>query len=202
MSEGFVQFFFGVQKRDDMYTHTNDAGYIFYVPERVTALPNRITYTKFPKYRSGWSFYLPWRDSRTTKMIVYTSTGEEDFVMECSSGLKDLWLTIKPYPYTSFKLKDFDGQTIIVKTKLLEHTRSVGDGKFKWLSWFFKNNVSKYLELEFDKEVGKEKGSWKGGTLGCSVDATGCKTPEEAIKKFCKEGSTFISNMEYICAID
>ena len=44
-----------------------------------------------------------------------------------------------------------------------------------------------YIEIEFDKEVGKKKGSWKGGCIGCSYDLKPGETAEECLKRMGKE---------------
>lgn len=52
----------------------------------------------------------------------------------------------------------------------------------KWLTWTkaFKY-VKRYIEVKFSEEVGKEKGSWKGGCTGCSYNLLPGETPEECI---------------------
>ena len=47
--------------------------------------------------------------------------------------------------------------------------------------------VNRYIEIEFDGEVGKEKGSWKGGCIGCSYILKSNETPEECIKRMEKK---------------
>lgn len=44
-----------------------------------------------------------------------------------------------------------------------------GTGWFKWLGYFMKKTYRR-LQINFDKEVGREKGSYKGGTLGTSAN--------------------------------
>ena len=58
----------------------------------------------------------------------------------------------------------------------------------KWLTWTSKfKKVRKYIEIEFSDEVGKKKGSWKGGCIGCSYDMLENETPEQCIKRMEKE---------------
>ena len=58
----------------------------------------------------------------------------------------------------------------------------------KWLTWTGKfKKVRKYIEIEFSDEVGKKKGSWKGGCIGCSYDMLENETPEQCIKRMEKE---------------
>lgn len=54
----------------------------------------------------------------------------------------------------------------------------------KWLTWtgLFKK-VRRYIEIVFDDEVGKEKGSWKGGCVGCSYDLKPGESPIDCIKR-------------------
>jgi hypothetical protein len=58
----------------------------------------------------------------------------------------------------------------------------------KWLTWtgLFKK-VERYIEIVFEKEVGKGKGSWKGGVVGCGYDLLPGETPMNCIKRMEKE---------------
>lgn len=56
---------------------------------------------------------------------------------------------------------------------------------FKWCDWF--KIVNRYIEIEFDGEVGRDKGSWKGGCTGCSYTLLPNETPEECIRRMEKE---------------
>lgn len=58
----------------------------------------------------------------------------------------------------------------------------------KWLTWtgLFKD-VHRYIEIEFSAEVGRRKGSWKGGCLGCGYDLLPGETPMECIQRMEKE---------------
>lgn len=54
----------------------------------------------------------------------------------------------------------------------------------KWLTWTSRFKlIRKYIEIEFSDEVGKKKGSWKGGCIGCSYDMLENETPEQCIKR-------------------
>ena len=55
----------------------------------------------------------------------------------------------------------------------------------KWLWWT--ESRRDYIEIEFDKEVGRKKGTWKGGVLGCSYDLKPGETAEECLKRMEKE---------------
>ena len=51
----------------------------------------------------------------------------------------------------------------------------------KWFPFLKKTSTS--LDVEFDKEVGEETGSWKGGTVGCSCEKFDDETVEEAFQR-------------------
>lgn len=54
----------------------------------------------------------------------------------------------------------------------------------KWLKWtkLFRT-VRRSIDVHFDKQVGKRKGSWKGGCTGCSYTIKGDETPLECLKR-------------------
>ena len=56
---------------------------------------------------------------------------------------------------------------------------------FKWTKLFSKSD--RCIEIEFDKEVGKRKGSWKGGTVGCSYTLLKNETPLQCLRRMEKE---------------
>jgi hypothetical protein len=62
--------------------------------------------------------------------------------------------------------------------------------RYRWLQWtsLFKK-VSRSISIDFDKEVGKQKGSWKGGTVGCSYTLLPNETPLECLKRMERERS-------------
>ena len=94
--------------------------------------------------------------------------------------LKDNKLVnIHKYDYTD----SYDG-SVIPCTYWVEER----EWRPKWLTWtsIFKK-VKKYIEIEFSDEVGKKKGSWKGGCIGCSYDLLENETPEQCIKRMEKE---------------
>ena len=60
----------------------------------------------------------------------------------------------------------------------------------KWFHWTKLGNIVKrYIEINFSDEVGSRKGSWKGGTVGCSYDLLPGETPEECLKRMERERS-------------
>jgi hypothetical protein len=58
----------------------------------------------------------------------------------------------------------------------------------KWLKWTkLFSDTRRYIEIDFLKEVGDRKGSWKGGTIGCSYDLRKNEEPLDCLKRMEKE---------------
>jgi len=93
----------------------------------------------------------------------------------------------------SFNFLDgFDGTPVIAKCKVERRVWTKGEKSFGWLKYLFKDNNQKSLDLDFNKEVGKRKGSWKGGITGMGTGMLEDETPEEAFVRFClKEGHKY-----------
>ena len=76
---------------------------------------------------------------------------------------------------------------ISMTTKIEEREWRFGTGYFKWMSLFRPAKISRSLKLDFSDEVGPEKGSWKGGTVGHSIDMLPGELHEEAFRRYCSE---------------
>ena len=86
-----------------------------------------------------------------------------------------------------FNFSDFDGEEIQASTHIEEREWKRGVKWFKWLSWFCKPKVRRSLDIKFSKETGPRKGSWKGGTIGHSIDMLPGELHEAAFRRYCKE---------------
>jgi hypothetical protein len=99
-------------------------------------------------------------------------------------------------PAPRFDFLDFDGERITATTRIEEREWRLGEGRFKWLSIFRRPKVCRSLDLQFSSEVGRRKGSWKGGTIGHSIDMLPGELHEAAFRRYCaKEGLTFIEQI-------
>lgn len=49
--------------------------------------------------------------------------------------------------------------------------------------WIPFRRLSRYINIEFDKEVGERSGSWKGGVLGCSEAMRQGETPADTLRR-------------------
>jgi len=150
-----------------------------------------------------WNKFLPWTQFdfvRTTLHAPDSShsttfgKGQWDALRECR----------KTWPTVSFKFADYDGEEIIATCHIEEREWRRGVGWFKWMRHFWPGITRRCLEMTFDKETGPEKGSYKGGTTGTSIDMREGETPEAAFRRYCSQNHkskyreytlTFISNL-------
>lgn len=94
-------------------------------------------------------------------------------------------------PTRTFALRDFDGEVLAATLRLEERESACGEGRWRWLSWFVPNRVSRSFDIRFSAETGPEKGSWKGGVCGTGITALhDSETHEEVIRRYCAERAT------------
>lgn len=139
-------------------------------------------------------WFVPWLNSRFIRLSYYDLKGRH-FYTEWEAArhraMRDSWEALRVVkdacPKTAFLIDDYDGQRITATTHIEEREWRKGTGWFRWLSLFRKPFVRRALHIEFSAEVGPEKGSWKGGTLGCGIDMLPDELHEAAFKRFCEE---------------
>lgn len=93
------------------------------------------------------------------------------------------WLGLNKWKGTYPYIDSYDDAVVTA-------TISVSEREWRPL-WFKWTNIFSYkrktIEIEFDKEVGAKKGSWKGGVLGCSYELLPNEIPLECLKRMEKE---------------
>ena len=149
----------------------------------------------------SWSCFLPWTQWRHVRHSFYGLQGEHVATLpdtgESHIGNPSRWESERAIadatPTRRFDFLDFDGERITATTRIEEREWHAGTGWFKWLSWFRKPKISRSLDIQFSSEVGPRKGSWKGGTLGHSIEMLPWEIHEVAFRRYCKENNlTFI----------
>jgi len=100
-------------------------------------------------------------------------------------------------PSQTFVFEDFDGERLTAEVVVEEREWRKGDGWFKWLAWFRRPKVHRYIDIRFSGEVGERKGSWKGGTIGHSAELLPWDTPTSAFQRYCQENRmTFVTEQK------
>lgn len=142
-----------------------------------------------------WGYFLPWTQWRHVRHSLYGLHGEHYRTDPKSTGGSlgeprswEAWREIeKNCPTAAFEIEDFDGQHLVATTRIEEHEWHFGTGWFKWLSWFGRPKIRRSLNIELSDEMGREKGSWKGGTIGTSIEMTQTELHESAFRRFCEQ---------------
>lgn len=139
-----------------------------------------------------WGCFLPWTQWRHVRYSLYDLDGEH-FWTEAKPpkgakrwrGLQSWDVKRKLCPAALFEFEDYDGARITARAVIEEREWRFGTGWFRWLSLFRRRKVRRSLDLEFSAEVGPEKGSWKGGTVGSGIDMLPGELHEDAFKRYC-----------------
>ena len=153
------------------------------------------------KTEKNLCYFLPWTQWRHVRRSFYGLNGEliatsNERANRLKDGMKK-WereqAMAEATPTVSFQLDDFDGERIIVTTRIEEREWRFGEGWFKWLSFFRKPKISRSLDLHFSAETGKRKGSWKGGTIGHAIEMQPGELHEPAFRRYCEQNNmTFV----------
>jgi len=135
-----------------------------------------------------WGCFLPWTQWRFVRFSLYDLTGVELYSEDgYARDYEGRRIAESNCPKARFEFDDYDGKRIIATTHIEEREWRFGTGYFKWLSLFRRPRVSRSLAINYSEEVGKDKGSWKGGTVGCGIDMLPNETAESAFRRHCEK---------------
>ncbi len=136
--------------------------------------------------QEDWGCFLPWTQWRQVAHRIYNADGS---LVADVAGLP--WdehsAAVDRATRASFAIIDYDGERIDVETYVEERERRLGEGWFRWLGYIVPKRCSRSLDIRFKSEVGPEKGSWKGGMIGCGTEMLPGETQESAFRRFCSE---------------
>jgi len=139
-----------------------------------------------------WCWFLPWTEWRHVRRSLYDLQGGHYWTEP--KGLRfdhDSYVTRKAAedacPSKTFAFKDYDGEALTACTRIEEREWRFGAGWFKWLSVFRKPIIRRSLDIAFSGETGERKGSWKGGTIGHSIEMLPGELHEAAFCRYCAE---------------
>lgn len=145
---------------------------------------------KVTEKRKSW--FLPWKMWKHRYHHLLNLDGTLFLDVTKLNG----WEYKNEQPKNVYVFNDFDGEEIYATATMEQRMWTRGEGMFKWLKYFYPKKVSTDLDLEFSSEVGKRKGSWKGGTLGHGIELLD-ESPDEAFQRYCRE-----NNLQYIRKLD
>lgn len=125
------------------------------------------------------SWYFPWCEMEHVRHSYYDTKGNHLFDsthswrLGGSSSDLESWdreqnrvARIEPLVIPCI---DYDGEKFNALIRIEEREWRRGRGSWKFLRWFTRPKIERYIEMHFDKEVGKRKSSWKGGMIATST---------------------------------
>lgn len=131
-----------------------------------------------------WTWHIPFvtKDWVRTSILLKDDTWEHETKGNHKSFYNDEWKQ-KQKSWTYDFTDKYDGT--IIPTTIYVDEREWRPKWLKWTSLFAKTRRT--IDVHFSKEVGKEKGSWKGGTIGCSYELLPNEHPLDCLKRMEKE---------------
>lgn len=136
-------------------------------------------------YNKQWCCHLPWTQWKHIRSSIYNPDGSHFATME-KGKWEEFHKKENNCGKSVFLAEDFDGEKVIATCMIEEAEWSFGTGWFSWLRVFRRNKIRKCLDIKFHTEVGPEKGSWKGGTLGHGIEMKKGETPYDSFKRYCE----------------
>jgi len=144
----------------------------------------RVTHDSSTEQR--WGYFLPWTRWRHVSHLVYGA--DRQVFAEMEGRLWDDWHRIRDaVPKVRFFVCDHDGEVIETETFVERREWRLGTGWFAWLGYVWPKKVKTSLNISFKSEVGRDKGSWKGGMIGTCIDMQPGEDHEAAFRRFCAQ---------------
>ncbi len=131
-----------------------------------------------------WTWNIPFitKDWVRTSILLKGDTWEHEYRGSKKDFYDAHWKekqAVWTYDYTD----SYDGE--IIPTTIYVEER---EWRPKWLKWTkIFATTRRSIDIHFSKECGKKKGSWKGGTLGCSYTLLPNESPLDCLKRMEKE---------------
>lgn len=190
---------------NDPYWKEHGGGYFAYKQRRYS-LSYSGGYIHWSYDRKSGCFQLPFFEYHTKEDLVFPIIkNKPDFRQGLQRGNGSAFALIENARYsmdreTSFWHGDqtswftfiafsdpYDGTPNVARISIQRYVMGPGDSNsIFWktiLPLFRKDIVSTTLVAKFKDEVGSEKGSWKGGTMGTSIDFNEGETVQEAFQR-------------------
>ena len=131
-----------------------------------------------------WGWFLPWTQWRLVSHRLFLGNQARQVA---HLEWKAQHAILEAFPRINFLIQDFDGEKIKASVYVEERQWRLGTGWFRWLGYLRTRRIRRSLDIRFDKELGPEKGSWKGGTLGHGIEMLPGETPEQAMRRYCDQ---------------
>lgn len=131
-----------------------------------------------------WTWDIPFitKDWIRTSILLKDDTWEHEVNGNRKEFYNEEWKE-KQKSWTYDYTDKYDGE--IIPTTIYVEER---EWKPKWLKWTkLFSVVDRSIDIHFSKECGNRKGTWKGGTIGCSYTILPNEDPLDCLKRMEKE---------------
>lgn len=145
----------------------------------------------------SWGYFLPWMQWRHVRCSIYGADRTEWWREYPNSPGLTRREALKKIPPRRFLFSDFDGAQVIATTHITEDEWVRGTRWWKWVGLFCAPRVHRALNIEFNCEVGRRKGSWKGGVMAHGIElAYSLESHRSAFLRYCeKNGLLYIKEV-------
>ena len=182
----------------DYYYHYDRRNYGFSLYDGHVSIMDGVQ-TDDSSTTKGIGFFLPWTQMTFLRRTIFDCDGKfyanfPDFPKLKRHKWEEEHQATETVKKVSFVFADYDGETIIAKCFIEEREWSHGEKWCSWLKYFKKNKVRRSMDIAFSSQMGRKKGSWKGGTLGHGIDMLPNETCIEAFKRYCIKENLIFKN--------
>lgn len=127
-----------------------------------------------------WTWSIPFitKDWIRTSILLKDDTWEHESKLNRKDFFNEHWKQ-KQKSWTYQYTDKYDGE--IIPTTIYVEEREWRPKWLKWTSLFA--IVDRTIDVHFSKAVGKRKGSWKGGTIGCGYSLLKNEHPLDCLKR-------------------
>lgn len=131
-----------------------------------------------------WTWHISFitKEWYRTSILLKDDTWEHERKGDKKNFYQDEWKS-KQKSWTYDYTDNFDGE--VIPTTIYVDEREWRPKGLMWTSLFAKSRRT--IDIHFSKEVGKEKGSWKGGCLGCGYELLPNESPLDCLKRMEKQ---------------
>uniref|UniRef100_UPI0037C0CCC9 hypothetical protein n=1 Tax=Flavobacterium sp. TaxID=239 RepID=UPI0037C0CCC9 len=116
------------------------------------------------------SAFIPWNSYRHIRHEVYDCDNQLVYEEKQDKNNREDWdlqyKATQACKKKTFKVRDHDGEEVLIDTHIEVREWKRGEGWFKWLSFFMKGIYRRTMELSIRTELGNRKDTWKGGIRG------------------------------------
>lgn len=132
------------------------------------------------------SYRFPWVQQVTIGLCMMDLTNTHPVIEFIGSGMDYTQYREKQEasPALELAVKDYDGEEAKMSVRVERHTTTKGVDWCTWTRWFRTPNVETSLLIQFDKYLGTQKNSWKGGSKSATVKMLAGETVDQALERF------------------